>query len=64
MLPTVISYRFQNKEAEKRKNAASLLMTNAIFLSDLSETLISDSSNFLKNKMFLREFFPSGVTKI
>ena len=32
-------------------------MTNAIFLSDLSETLISESSNFLKNKMFLREFF-------
>ena len=33
------------------------LTTNAIFLSDLSETSISDSSNFLKNKMFLHEFF-------
>ena len=32
------------------------LTTNAIFLSDISETLISDSSNFSKNKMYLREF--------
>ena len=33
------------------------LTTNAIFLSDLSETFFSDSSNFLKNKVFLHGFF-------
>ena len=36
------------------------LTTNAIFLSDLSETFFTDSSNFLKNKMFLPGFFFSG----
>ena len=35
-------------------------MTNAIFLSDLSETFLSDSSNFLKNKMTLHGFFFSS----
>ena len=39
------------------KRNISPLTTNANFLSDLSETSISDSSNFLKNKMFLHEFF-------
>ena len=41
----------------------SPLMTNAIFLSDLSETFLSDSSNFLKNKMFLHGFFFSSGYK-
>ena len=41
------------------KRNISPLTTNANFLSDLSETSISDSSNFLKNKMFLHEFFSS-----
>ena len=35
------------------------LTTNAIFLSDLSKTFISNSSNFLKNKFFLHEFLSS-----
>ena len=33
------------------------LTTNAIFLFDLSETFISISLNFFKNKMFLHDFF-------
>ena len=40
------------------------LTTNAESYSDLPEIFTTDFSNFLKNKMFLHEFFPPGVTKI
>ena len=50
---------FSDPGFEKIWIRLSPLTTNAIFLSDLSETLISDSSIFLKNKMFLSEFFSS-----
>ena len=35
----------------------SPLTTNAIFLSDLSQTFTSDSSNLKNKKMFLHNFF-------
>ena len=38
--------------------------TNAKIFSDLSEIFFRDSSNFLKNKMFLHGFFSPVVTKI
>ena len=41
----------------------SPLTTNAKIFSDLSETFFSDSSNFLKNKMFRHGFFFSSGYK-
>ena len=45
------------------KRNISPLTTNANFLSDLSETSISDSSNFLKNLVFCVNFFLQGLPR-
>ena len=45
------------------KRNISPLTTNANFLSDLSETSISDSSNFFKNLVFCVNFFLQGLPR-